>query len=226
MIKIDITKQLKGADGVMQLHFQTTIQQGDFVALYGKSGSGKSTILRTIAGLEDAQGEIKVGDTLWQNSNTNLSVQKRQLGFVTQDDALFSNMTLLENLLYVQKDHQLAHHLLTITELHNLQNSYPHQLSGGQKQRAALCRALMKRPKVMLLDEPFSALDSEIKTKLYNELLTLHKEFQTTTIMVSHDLNEIEKLANHLYVIDKGLMINEGKTQELLKPSTSTHYTL
>ncbi len=226
MIKLNITKKLHGANGAMQLALSIDIEEGEFVALSGKSGSGKTTLLRILAGLEDAQGEISVADKIWLHADKSLPPQEREIGFVFQEYALFENMTIEQNLLYVAKDTKLANHLLEITELKEMKKRYPHTLSGGQKQRVSICRALMKRPKILLLDEPLSALDSAMRIKLQNELLTLHKEFQTTTIMVSHDPSEIYRLTSRVLVLDSGKIINDAKpTDILLKRQGSQKFT-
>jgi len=216
MIALDINKALHGAKGTMQLHVTLNIQEGDFVALSGKSGSGKTTLLRILAGLEEAQGQIKVHNKFWLENKKSLPVQKREIGFVFQDYALFENMSVEKNLLFVNNDKALTDKLLQLTELQELKNRYPNSLSGGQKQRVSICRALMKRPKILLLDEPLSALDPAMRTKLQNELLMLHKEFGTTTIMVSHDPSEIYRLANRVIVLENGKVINDGSPKEIL----------
>lgn len=216
MIHIDIEKELHGSLGKMPLKINLDIQEGDFLALAGKSGSGKTTLLRILAGLENAKGKIKVADEIWQDGLTCKPVQKREIGFVFQDYALFANMSVMENLLYVAKDKDLAKHLLQVTELEKLQNRMPATLSGGQQQRVSLCRALMKRPKVLLMDEPLSALDPAMRTKLQNEILLLHKEFKTTTIMVSHDPSEMYRLSRRVIVMDEGEIIKDGSAKEVL----------
>lgn len=216
MVHIDINKKLHGSNGEMNLDVNLEIKQGDFVALSGKSGSGKSTLLRVLAGLEDANGTIKVDDKIWQDKNTQLPVQKRKIGFVFQDYALFPNMSVEENLLFVAKDKELANHLLEITELSELKKRLPNTLSGGQKQRVSLCRAMMNKPKLLLMDEPLSALDSQMRLKLQNEIITLHKEFRTTTIMVSHDPSEIYRLATRVLILENGEIINEGLPKDVL----------
>ena len=216
MIKINIQKQLHGSNGLMNLNVNLEIKQGEFVALAGLSGSGKTTLLRILAGLEEASGIIKINNSIWLDEKFSLSPQKREIGFVFQDYALFPNYTVLENLLYVKKDLKLANHLLRITDLSELKNRLPQTLSGGQKQRISLCRALMNRPKILLMDEPLSALDSNMRTKLQNEILTLHKEFNTTTIMVSHDPSEIYRLANRVITLNFGQIINDGKPKDIL----------
>ncbi|ADG91711.1 ABC transporter related protein [Arcobacter nitrofigilis DSM 7299] len=216
MIKIDIFKKLHGSNGQMNLDVNLEIKEGDFIALAGLSGSGKTTLLRILAGLEEAKGEIKIGETYWQNNSTFLAPQKREIGFVFQDYALFPNMSVIDNLLFVKKDKDLAIKLLKITEMEELENRLPNTLSGGQKQRVSLCRALMNKPKLLLMDEPLSALDPKMRAKLQQEILTLHKEFNTTTIMVSHDPSEMYRLSNRVIVLNQGLVINDGKAKDIL----------
>ena len=216
MIKIDINKKLHGSSGDMNLAVNLEIEQGSFIALTGVSGSGKTTLLRILAGLEDTNGSIKVEDEIWQDDNTVLSVQQRNIGFVFQDYALFPNMSVEENLLFVKKDKKLASHLLELTELAELKDRLPNTLSGGQKQRVSLCRAMMNKPKLLLMDEPLSALDSTMRTKLQSEILAFHKEFGTTTIMVSHDSSEIYKLANRVIVLNQGDVISDGLPKDVL----------
>jgi len=222
VIEIDVKKNLHGAAGTMQLNFTLTIEQGEFIAINGKSGSGKTTLLRILAGLEEAEGTIRVAKEHWLTKKHTLPPQKREIGFVFQDYALFENMSVEENLLFVSNDKALAQELLEITELTELKKRYPRRLSGGQKQRVSICRALMRRPKILLLDEPLSALDSAMRLKLQNELRILHQKFQTTTIMVSHDLSEIYRLASRMIIIENGTIINDGKPTNILKNKKST----
>lgn len=225
MIKIDVKKELIGSIGKMNLDVNLQINEGDFVALTGLSGSGKTTLLRILAGLEESTSNINVSGKVWQDDKHFLPVQKRQIGFVFQDYALFSNMSVIENLLFVNKDKELALELLELTELTKLKDRNVTTLSGGQKQRVSLCRALMNKPKLLLMDEPLSALDPAIRTKLQDEILTLHKKFKTTTIMVSHDPSEIYRLSNKVIVMQNGLVIKEGKAKDvLLKTSGSAKF--
>ena len=225
MIHININKALHGSNGAMNLDVSLDIKKGDFVALSGLSGSGKTTLLRILAGLETANGTIKIDNELWLDEKFSLAIQKRQIGFVFQDYALFENMSVEQNLLYVNKDKTLCTKLLELTELKQLAKRMPKSLSGGQKQRVSLCRAMMNRPKLLLLDEPLSALDPYMRTKLQNEILTLHKEFETTTIMVSHDPSEIYRLSNRVIVLEQGKVINDGHAKDiLLKTSGSQKF--
>jgi len=227
MININITKKLHAKKSSMELDIQLQIKQGSFVALYGKSGSGKTTMLRVLAGLEDAQGEIEVDGETWLNSSTSLAPQKRNIGFVFQDYALFSNMSVEQNLLFVKADKKLSKKLLEMTQLDSLKDRMPNTLSGGQQQRVALCRAMMREPKLLLMDEPLSALDPSMRNKLQTDILNFHKEFQTTTIMVSHDPSEIYKLCEHVVVLEDGKIINEGTPKEvLLKTRGSQKFSL
>jgi molybdate transport system ATP-binding protein len=225
MISINITKKLHGVNGGMSLDVNLEIKEGEFLALFGKSGSGKTTLLRLLAGLEEANGEIKVSDAIWLSSNRFLPPQQRKIGFVFQEYALFSNMSVEKNLLFVNNDKDLCNKLLEMTELSKLKNRLPDSLSGGQKQRVALCRAMMNRPKLLLMDEPLSALDPSMREKLQMEILFLHKEFQTTTIMVSHDPSEIYRLSSRVVVIDNGKIIADGTPKDiLLKTSGSKKF--
>ena len=225
MIDIDIKKELYGSNGNMLLDVNLHINKNEFIAISGKSGSGKSTLLRVLAGLERADGKIVVDDEVWLDKSISLAPQKRKIGFVFQDYALFSNMTILDNLLFVKKDMELAKYLLDVTELEELKDRFPDSLSGGQKQRVSLCRALMNRPKLLLMDEPLSALDPTMRLKLQSEILTLHREFNITTIMVSHEPSEIYRLANRVVVLNFGKIINIGSPKDiLLKTSGSQKF--
>lgn len=216
MISLNIKKELHGSNGVMNLDINLSLQNGEFVALSGVSGSGKTTLLRVLAGLEEAFGEIIADGEIWLNEKIKKPIQKRDIGFVFQDYALFPNLSVLDNLLYVKKDKDLAKKLLRLTDLYELKNRYPDSLSGGQKQRVSLCRALMKRPKILLMDEPLSALDTHMRVKLQDEILALHKEFGTTTIMVSHDPSEMYKLASRVLVLKDGKIIDDGLPKDIL----------
>jgi len=216
MIKIDIQKKLHGSGGEMELICNFEIKQNDFLAISGPSGSGKTTLLRIIAGLEECKGEIVVENKVWQNKKIKLPPQKREVGFVFQDFALFPNMNVLENLLYVKKDKEFAHKLLKMAGLTELAKRYPNTLSGGQKQRVALCRALMRKPKILLMDEPFSALDPQMREKLQNDIAEFHNKFNLTTIMVSHSPSEIYRLANKMIVLNNGKIEKFSSPKELL----------
>jgi molybdate transport system ATP-binding protein len=222
MIKINIDKKLHGASGEMHLNLHLDIEEGSFVAIAGQSGSGKTTLLRILAGLEEAEGKIEVGDEVWLDEGRALAPQKRGIGYVFQDYALFSNMSVEQNLLFVKWDKALANYLMRITELTELKERFPNSLSGGQKQRVALCRAMMNRPKILLMDEPLSALDPVMRTKLQHEILRLHKEFGTTIIMVSHEPSEIYRLASRVLMLALGRVVSDGTPKEVLLKTTGS----
>ena len=217
MIKIDIHKSLHGSSGNMDLDVNLEIQKGEFIALMGESGSGKTTLLRVLAGLEKAEGDISVDGLTWLDDTKMLVPQQREIGFVFQDYALFENMTVEQNLLFVNNDKELASQLLEMTELTGLAQRNVQALSGGQKQRVSLCRAMMKKPKLLLMDEPLSALDPAMRTKLQKEIKQLHLTFGTTTIMVSHDPSEVYTLADRVWVLEQGLIVQDGSVEEVLR---------
>ncbi len=216
MIEFHAYKTLQTADGKLPLEVSFSIEKGQFVTIYGNSGAGKTTILRILAGLTDTeQSLIEVDGECWNNTEKRiiLPIQKRSVGFVFQDYALFPNLTVQENLTFaLQKGHDknIVNELLELMELQSLQNSKPQNLSGGQKQRAALSRAIIRKPKILLLDEPLSALDDEMRFKLQDFILKAHHHYQLTTILVSHHLPEIFKLSDSVILLDKGKIIKEG----------------
>ena len=227
MIFIDIKKPLKGVKENMLLEVGLTLKKGSFLALFGASGSGKTTLLRIIAGLEKAEGHIIVDNEEWLDKKFFLPPQRREIGFMFQDFALFPNMNIIENLLYVNNDKKFAEKLLSLSGLNAFKSRMPQTLSGGQKQRVALCRALMRKPKLLLLDEPFSALDTKMRESLQNEIMMFHKEFNLTTIMVSHSPEEIYKLSDIMVELKNGKIIKKGSPKEiLLKTSGSEKFSL
>lgn len=223
MIKIDCKKSLNGADGKFDLDVNLHIEKGEFVSLYGKSGSGKTTLLRLIAGFETPDsGVIKAGDIALFDGAKSLPPQKRNIGFLFQDYALFPNMSVIKNLLFADDNLDLANRLLDLVEMRPLANAAIARLSGGQKQRVALARALMRKPEILLLDEPLSALDNVMREKLQDYLIKIHSEFGMTTILVSHDIAEIYKLASRVLVLEDGVIVREGTPNEIfLKHSGS-----
>ncbi len=216
MIYINVSKKISGVIENMELNVSLKLKKGEFLAVTGESGSGKTTFLRIIAGLEKAKGIINVENEIWMDDKKFLPPQKREIGYVFQDFALFPNMNVLQNLLYVNKDRDFALSLLKLSGIENLKDRFPNTLSGGQKQRVALCRALMRRPKILLLDEPFSALDEKRREDLQEKLYIFHKKFNLTTIMVSHSSNEIYKLADNMLELSYGKQIKYGDAKKLL----------
>ena len=196
MISIDIEKKLKVYEGQSLLKIAEQFPQGSITKIYGPSGAGKSTFLKIIAGfVQPENGKIVVDGLTWldTSSKINLPPQKRRTGFVFQDYALFPNMSVRQHLEYATKDAAWVKRLLEIGKLDTLVTHKPEHLSGGQQQRLAILRALAVKPKLLLMDEPFSALDSEMKTGLINNLKSLFKELGTTVLIVSHNRQELDE---------------------------------
>lgn len=225
MIELSIQKTLNFSNGVMPLDIQLNIQKGEFIGLYGSSGAGKTSLLRILAGLlKPDNGKIIIDKTIWFSAvqKINLSPQRRQVGFVFQDYALFPNMTVKENLFFALKKEQnpsVINELIELTELGNFQNAKPGLLSGGQQQRVALARALIQQPKLLLLDEPLSALDATMRLQLQDYLLQMHQSYEITTILVSHDINEISKLVDRVVQLKEGKVIGIQKPNDIFKKS-------
>lgn len=206
------------------------VESGEIVALLGPSGSGKTTLLRIIAGLEDQNS----GHIRFKGVDVNkLNIRDRKVGFVFQNYALFRHMTILENVSfgirmlprYKRPNKHIinkkAMQLLTIIQLDHLSNRYPGQLSGGQKQRVALARSLAIEPEILLLDEPFGALDTQVRKELRSWLQTLHQEFKFTGIFVTHDREEAMEIANRIVIMNKGIIEQIGTPKEIWDiPST------
>ncbi|OIR17865.1 sulfate/thiosulfate import ATP-binding protein CysA [mine drainage metagenome] len=221
MIHASISKHLHGANGDFQLEASLNIAEGEFVALFGASGVGKTTLLRCIAGLEQPeQGSIVVRGETWLDSaaRLNLPPQQRRVGYMFQDYALFPNMTVRGNLEFALRkgtDQKRINELLELMALGELQHRKPDSLSGGQKQRVALARALASEPRLLLLDEPFSALDAEMRSRLHDEILRLQKHFGITTVIVSHDVSEVCKLTSRVMMMEAGRIVQQGRPVEV-----------
>jgi sulfate transport system ATP-binding protein len=193
---------------------------GELVALLGPSGSGKSTILRIIAGLESADTGTVV---LTGEDATRLPVQERGVGFVFQHYALFRHMTVRDNIAFGLKVRKLPKaeikarvgELLELVQLTGYAGRYPSQLSGGQRQRVALARALAPRPKVLLLDEPFGALDAKVRDELRAWIRKLHDEVHVTSLFVTHDQREAFEVADQIVVLNEGQVQQAGPPQSL-----------
>jgi molybdate transport system ATP-binding protein len=221
MIKLNLKKALDAMDGKMELNVAMNIRKNSLTTIFGESGAGKTSILRMISGLMDPDnGNIEVNGKSWYNSSAgiNLKTQNRRIGYVFQDYALFPNMTVKENLTYAlekRQDPGIVSELLDIIELENLKNRKSGTLSGGQKQRVSLARALVGNPDILLLDEPLSALDEGIRSKLQDYILMVHEKYKLTTILVSHDLPEIFKLSDQIFLLKKGKIERSGTPSEV-----------
>ena len=219
-LSISIEHAMHTSEGIRNLEINTTIDPQELLCLFGHSGSGKTTTLRILAGLtKPDKGRIVFGDKVWFDSELkiNLPAQMRNVGFMFQDYALFPNMSIENNLLYAQKikNKPEVDTLLELFDLELLRKRKPTQLSGGQKQRVALARALATKPSILLLDEPLSSLDYEMRANLQQEIRKAHEILQTITVMVSHDLPEVFELATSVIVIKNGTVMNSGKPEEV-----------
>jgi putative spermidine/putrescine transport system ATP-binding protein len=201
------TKVLSGID--------MNIENGEFITLLGPSGCGKSTILRILSGLTDAtEGTVMIDGKNMEN----IPPKNRQVGMVFQSYALFPNMNVYENVAFglkmkKQPANEVEEQVLKMLDLVGLRekrNAYPHELSGGQQQRVALARSLVVRPKVLLLDEPLSALDAQIRKRLQVELRTIQQELEMTMILVTHDQEEAMSVSDRIFVMNNGEIAQEG----------------
>jgi sulfate transport system ATP-binding protein len=219
-----ISKQFGGMTAVNQISFD--IHDGELIALLGPSGGGKTTVLRMIAGLEMPTS----GNILIRGQRVNdLSVQERNIGFVFQNYALFKNMTVFKNIAFGLKikkwkrkaiDERVAE-LLELLDLKGLDRRFPHQLSGGQRQRVAIARALAPKPSVLLLDEPFGAVDAKIRQELREWLVKLHHDLNVTTLFVTHDQEEAMEVSNRIVIIARGRLAQIGTPREVYEQPAS-----
>jgi sulfate transport system ATP-binding protein len=215
---VEVTK--KFGDFVALDDVSVAIPEGSLTALLGPSGSGKSTLLRVIAGLEQPDGgQVLLGD----DDVTHQPARARGVGMVFQHYAAFKHMTVWENVAFGLKVRKRpkpeienrVHELLELVQLEGLAKRYPAQLSGGQRQRMALARALAVDPEVLLLDEPFGALDARVRKELRAWLRRLHDEVHVTTIIVTHDQEEAMEIAGQIVVINQGRVEQVGTPREL-----------
>lgn len=214
----EVSRKFGSFQAVDQVNLK--IKGGSLVALLGPSGSGKSTLLRLIAGLETPDsGRIKIAG----RDVTHQSVRSRGIGFVFQHYALFKHMTIRQNIAFglelrkapKARVRQRVEELLDLVQLQGLGDRYPSQLSGGQRQRVALARTLAVEPQVLLLDEPFGALDAKVRKELRASLRHLHEQVDVTTIFVTHDQEEAMELADEIVVVNKGRVEQVGTPAEI-----------
>jgi sulfate/thiosulfate transport system ATP-binding protein len=213
-----VTKKFGDVTAVNNVTF--SVSDGELMALLGPSGGGKTTVLRMIAGLEMPTS----GDVFIRGQRVNdVSVQQRNIGFVFQNYALFKNMNVFKNIAFGLKIKKWKRadirarieELVSLFGLEGLEKRYPHQLSGGQRQRVAIARALAPKPSVLLLDEPFGAVDAKIRQELREWLVTLHHDLNVTTIFVTHDQEEAMEVANRIVIFSRGLLEQVGAPREV-----------
>ena len=190
------------------------VRSGEFISILGHSGCGKSTLLRLIAGLEEqTEGTIKINGEIISNDKFQTPTEKRGLGLVVQEKALFPHLSVLKNTSFGIKNNEAgrskAMGLLDLFEVSHLASKYPNEISGGEQQRVALARALAPEPRILLLDEPFNALDEELKNNLHNETKKIIEEKNLTVLMVSHDKNEATFFSDRQIIMENGRIIEE-----------------
>ena len=222
MLSIDLNKTFKTKQRNTVVSCRADFELGKTSAIYGRSGVGKSTILRIIAGLDEADnGKIRYKDEVWydQTKKINLSLAARKVGFVFQDYNLFPNMTVEGNLKYASITNKISdqtRQLLEVTDLIKLFQAYPRELSGGERQRVSIVRALCQKPRILLLDEPFSALDDASIGDLIRELRVVQEEAGATILMVSHRKDVIFEMADSVVHLKDDGIIAQGKPMDLL----------
>ncbi|OIK12844.1 ABC transporter ATP-binding protein [Bacillus sp. MUM 116] len=221
MSYVTIEKLKKSFHQETVLHsINLSINEGDFVTFLGPSGCGKSTLLRSIAGLLTPEEGLIYIDC---KNVTNVKPKDRQVGMVFQSYALFPNMTVQENIEFGLKMKKLDREtikrkvarIVELVELGGKEASYPRELSGGQQQRVALARSLVTEPKVLLLDEPLSALDAQIRKNLQKQLRDIQQELNMTTVLVTHDQEEAMAVSDYIYILNKGVIAQGGTPQEI-----------
>ena len=211
-LTVDIEKKL--VNFTLRSSFATDTRR---FALLGASGCGKTMTLKCIAGIEKPdRGRIALGDRVLFDSEKKINVpaRDRRVGYLFQDYALFPNMTVRGNILSVAKDKTYAEDLMERFCITDVAGQYPSQLSGGQKQRTALARMLSVKPEILLLDEPFSALDNYMRTRMEHEILDILEEFRGPAVLVTHDRNEAYRLADRIGVMDRGAVVEVQDRQE------------
>jgi iron(III) transport system ATP-binding protein len=214
MLEVDGLKVCYGGQDVLE-NFAISLKKGEIAALLGESGSGKTTALRALAGLHTAnQGSIHLNERCLEcDGSCFIPVEKRGIGLVFQDYALFPHLTVEKNiafgLLQLSKPQRVARveEMLTLVKMTDFAKRYPHELSGGQQQRVALARALAPRPSLLLLDEPFSSLDSGLKRSLIPEVKSILQAEETTAVIVTHDEQEALLLANKIGYMENGKIL-------------------
>jgi molybdate transport system ATP-binding protein len=219
-LRVDLKKKLMYFD----LDITFSCADAELPAMIGPSGSGKTTVIRMIAGLERPdEGRISYGDEVWFDSlkRINVSPQKRCLGYVFQDYTLFPHLTLRENAAFAAKDLKRADDLLDLFGISHLRDRKPNMVSGGERQRCAICQALARNPRVLLLDEPFSALDFMTRRKLREDIKLLRNEINFPIIYVTHDIQEAFALADEILPVVEG-KIDKGWLQRAISSIPST----
>lgn len=198
-----------GEDNPVIKKLNFSVKKGEIISFLGESGSGKTTFLKCISGLEKINsGTISLNKIILNNRNIFIRPQDRKIGFVFQDYPLFPHLNLKDNITFNLKPKYFKKldYMISLTRLEDLLSRYPHELSGGEQQRACIARALIREPDLLLLDEPFSNLDSNIKLSMREEIYKIIKETNTTTILVTHDINDSLNIADRILIFKAGVL--------------------
>ena len=188
-----------------------TVKSGEILSILGPSGCGKTTLLRIIAGLEkQTNGIIKINNKIVSDQSCFIPPEKRNLGLIVQERSLFPHLTNYENILFGIKNlddkNEIVREYLELFKIDHLKDKYPHEISGGEQQRIALARSLVPCPALLLMDEPFNALDEKLKIEMYAEIKKIFRQKNMTVIMVSHDNEEVRFFSDKIYEIDNGIL--------------------
>ncbi|MDX2247000.1 MAG: ATP-binding cassette domain-containing protein [Bacteroidia bacterium] len=216
-----MTKTLNGSGGKYRLEIHLPLTPGKTLAVMGPSGAGKTSLLRMLSGLmKPESGKIEIAGEVWFDSQAGIfrPPQQRSVGFVFQDYGLFPHMTVRENLLFGAEKNtpkEEINRLLEEMNLWGVSSQLPTKLSGGQQQRVALARAFLRKPKLLLLDEPLAALDKPLRLQLQQDLRKFQKELGCTTLLISHDPGEIARLADEVIILENGQITAQGKPETI-----------
>jgi len=222
LFRINIHKKYFSKNRIVEIGCSVENIIGETIALYGKSGIGKSTVLRMIAGLETPDsGDIEFNNTVWfsKEKGINLPISERKIGFVFQDYNLFPTMTVEKNLKYASHNNTISpiiKALIKSLQLDDLLQNYPSELSGGQRQRIAIVRAICQEPQLLLLDEPFSALDDDSIEELMNEIKFIQKDFGTKVMIISHRKDVVLSMSDYVIIMTPEQKTLMGLPSELL----------
>lgn len=217
-----ITVRLAGTLGAFRLDVDFAVPMRGITALFGPSGCGKTSVLRSVAGLNHVPGDIRIGSETWQDASHFVPTHKRPLGYVFQEASLFPHFTVRQNLVYGQKrargaqTHIEFDEIVDLLGIRHLIERAPQNLSGGERQRVSIGRALLSQPRLLLMDEPLSALDRMAKDDILPYFEALHANLRIPILLVTHDMSEVERLADHLVLMREGRVVASGPLEAVL----------
>ncbi len=215
MLQVNINYHIPNRYEKLDYHFELNVAAASTTGIYGVSGAGKSTLLRLISGLEKPlSGNISFDEKIWFSSEKSIDLepQNRNLSLMFPEKQLFTNMSVSQNIDYANHSDKNAQHWLTQFKLTHLAQRKPQHLSQGEHQRVAFIRALARRPQLLLLDEPFSAINEELKADYYQAIESYKKEWDMRVIMISHNRDELNKISQQQYHLTNGKLICDNKS--------------